>query len=713
MKCVYHLALMCVVLIASRADAQESKDFETSGFIMTGDSTLTPKLDESTNARIYTTKLTRYKTGGPVSDDATKVFIELSQTVLPMPAGDESLTALATAVLTDAKADVLRSGLMTEIGEITECKRIISGIERTGQQFDMIIRSGNDKAIDDTDIAGRIECYSFVTPENKGVMVTLKLRTMDDDQSAADEKLAAEMLGSLVVIPIDQHTPYVYWLAGYPISLPVGSQLSDLAQANEQIITGAINMYDLNGNFQLAMIPENYSLSDTISDLKSNYRKGLYEQENQGNLSIVWSGTSMFPIGNQAAARQDFQVIPLILKDGRHMYSQQHILVDGQYIFAITLNGAVAGAENIHNYAKAFYAKSSSDFGRQLPQFSTHYAPGFELKLSPAYHIWRNSQDGRLESILISPFYATDSDALLDKAIERQPYTQIQFFEADSDISLEQTHRAVCQQVRDQHQDRKQFPDTEPFDKEAMERSVNLPDGTKLDAIWNYLTPKDNNYNDFDPSSEYNNINVISMMIPVDDGHTMAVVSSISNELMHADALATTAQIIDWLEPTPTVGNVELSFGTLKINPWVVKAYSNSDTWDNSHTTRVTMGTDLVIIKTMQIEQDDRSHSAQNLAKIFLKAAFIRSAYEIEYGLYPTDSSKLEKISIAEHNGLMIEAMLTVPEEEGLWQRRMDSNLRVYGFRHGDQYTTITMSQESDFDSDRFDIYAEMFVPRD
>ncbi|MBL4697350.1 MAG: hypothetical protein JKX70_00805 [Phycisphaerales bacterium] len=713
MKYVNRLALMCVVLIASSANAQESKDFETSGFVMTGDSTLTPKLDESSNAKMYTTKLTRYTIEGPVSDDVTKAFIELSQTVMPMPAGDESLAALKATVLTGAQADVLRSGLITEIGEITQCVRIISGIERTGQQFDMIIRSGDDEAIDDADITGRIECYSFVTPENKGVMVTLKLRSMDDDESRYDELLATELLESLVVIPIDQHTPYVYWLAGYPLSLPIGSQLTDLTRANEQIITGNISMYDLNGNIQLAMIPENYSLSDTISDLKSNYRAGLIEQQKQGNLSIVWIGNSMFPAGNQSAARNDFQVAPLILKDGGHLYSQQHVIVDGPYIFAITLNGTVAGTQNLHNYAKAFYAKSTSDFGRRIPHFTTYYAPGFDLKLPTGYRNFTTYRDGLLHSMLISSSYSADSKELLDNAIERKAYTQIQFFLADSGMNLESAHRAVCQQVRDQHQDREQFPDDELFDTESMERTIEMPDGTQMGAIWNYFVPKDNENNDFELGLEYENINVTSVMIPVDNGHTMAVVSSISNELMHVDALATTAQIIDWLEPTTTIGDIEQGFGILKINPWVVKAYSSSETWENSHTTQMTIGKDLVVIKTMQIEQDDRSRSAQNLAKIFLKPAYRGSVYEDEYGLYPTDSSELAKISIAGHEGKMFEAMLTVPEEKALWARRVDSNLRVYGFRHGDQYTTITMSQESDIDSDRFDKYAEMFVPRD
>ena len=672
-----------------------------------------PVINEHSNGVLYSVSYTRKNTDNTVlEDDQVLPFVQIRQTVIKI--GDDKLK-LETLIL-NAESDAYKMALQTHMAVVdtpwVDCTRMIQGVERTGKSLDATLIQSNPETGKPA-IGGRIEVYGFTDDNGKGIAIMLKVRTEDDTQSRMDEVLAESLLDSLVVIPIDQYTPYIYELAGYPISMPVGSSLSNLSQESEHVISGDIGMYELNGQFQLVMVPENYSVSDTAKDIEKRFYASMAEQETLGNLTTIWNSQSMFPVGTGAAAQNIFPVNIFKIKDGSYLYNQQHVMVDGQYIITVTLNSPASGTKNLHNYAKAFYAKSKADFSWKTPQFSTQYAPGFELKLPSGYRNWRTNRDGLLHSMLISPFYSADSEELLDNAIEHKPYTQITFFRADAGMNLESAHRAVCQQVRDQHQDREQFPDDEPFDEEAMERSIDLPDGTKMDAIWNYFMPKDNNHNDVELGLQYENINVTSVMIPVDDGHTMAVVSSISNELMHVDALATTAHIIDWLEPTQTVGDVELSFGTLTYNPWIVKAYSSSDTFDKSHSTRMTVGSDLIIIKTMQIEQDDLSRSTQNLAKIFLKSAFRRSAYENEYGLYPSDSSKLEKISIAGHKGKMIEEMLTIPKEATTWQRRADSNLRVYGFRHGDQYTTITMSQESDFDSDRFDIYAGMFVPGD
>jgi|GEM_PF-3509000 len=730
MRLIHIGIALCALLFAPSADAygheraerDETQHIETTAFVTPKPAGFSPKIVENSNASVYSMSYARTGSDGVVSGHDTALpMVQFYQTVLALPKPSETPEAgaqspseqLLGSLVRDAKTLLVRAGLMGEIkdDDLSPCTRVIAGVERTGTSFSGVLAKGTQESSDAT--TGLIECYTWRTSDDKIVGVTLKRTTDAGEQSTKDEQLASQLLETLQILPIDQHTPYVYTLAGYPLSLPVGSQLSNLKQANEHTISAQIAMYGVTGNMNLMLIPDGYSVFDTASELKSNHEKELKKQRDQGKISILWESFSMFPVGPDASGKARPKVTLVKFLDGSAVYNQHHVLVDDRYIVEYSFNCAPTEVENLHGYAQALYAKAQLDFGFDVQKRRIYSAPGYEVHLPYEYQYQSNYSDGRLESMVIHSAEIVLPKLFPVSALRHKPSTQIRFYPSDAGVTLEDAHREICQQIREHSRERTLYPDEEPYDQALTELQLSLPDGSSANAVSSMFLAKNNANSGYRTGTEYENTRITSILVPAQDGHTMAVVSCIANVLMHPDALAASLQIAQWTQPIEHPGKVEFEFANLEFDPWAVEMVQYPLYSDGSDTNRFTIGTDTVTIDHETIPEESLGLSDLELTELFIRPAYNRISHADEASHYPKAPEELTKATLAGHDALYFEHQLYAPLLLDGRTRTKSVYFRIYGVRHGDRYMVVTMRQDDNFYAHRFEKYHTMFTPKD
>ncbi len=730
MRLIYAGIALCALLLTPSADAygheriepEDSQHIETTAFVTTKPAGFSPKIVENSNASVYSMNYTRTGSDGVVSGHDTALpMVHFYQTVLALPKPSETpedgaqspSEQLLGSLVRDAKTLLVRAGLMGEIkdDDLNLCTRVIAGVERTGTSFPTVLAKGTQENSDAT--TGVIECYTWRTSDDKIVGVTLKRTTDAGEQSTKDEQLASQLLETLQILPIDQHTPYVYTLAGYPLSLPVGSQLSNLNQATEHAITAQIAMYGVTGNMKLMLIPDGYSVFDTASELKSNHEKELEKQRDQGKISILWDSVSMFPVGPEAGGKAQFNVSLVKFLDGSTIYNQHHVLVDDRHIIEYSFNCAPTEVENLHGYAQALYDKARPDFGFDVHERRIYSAPGYELRMPAGYQHQSNYSDGRLESMVIHGAEIVLPKLFPVSALRRKPSTQIRFYPSDAGVTLEDAHREICQQIREHSRERTLYPVEEPYDQALTELQLTLPGGSSANAVSSMFLAKNNANSGYRTGTEYENTRITSILVPAKDGYTMAVVSSVANVLMHPDALAASLQIAQWTKPIEHPSKVELEFANLEFDPWTIEMVQYPTHSDGSDTKRFTFGTDTVTIAHETIPEESLGLSDLELTELFIQPAYNWISHADEAKHYPKDPEVLTKATLAGHNALYFEHQLYAPLLYDGRTRTKSVYFRIYGVRHGDRYMVVTMRQDDNFYAHRFEKYHTMFTPKD
>lgn len=734
MRLIHIGIALCALLFAPSADAygheriepEDSQQIETTAFVTIKPSEFSPKVVENSNASVYSMSYARTGSDGAVSGHDTALpMVHFYQTVLAQPTpsetpeeGEQSPSEqLLGSLVRDAKTLLVRAGLMGEIkdDDLSPCTRVIAGVERTGTSFPGVLARGAQDSSDTTSevTTGVIECYTWRTPDDKVAGVSIKRTTDAGEQSTQDELLASQLLETLQVLPIDQHTPYIYTLAQYPLSLPVGSKLSNLKQANEHTITAEIGLYGVTGNMKLMLIPDNYSVFDTASEIKSNHEKELKKQRDQGKMSILWDSVSMFPAGPEAGGKAQSNVTLVKFLDGSAIYNQHHVLVDDRYIIEYSFNCAPTEVENLHGYAQALYAKARPDFGFDVDKRRIYSAPGYEVRMPDEYQHQSNYSDGRLESMVIHGAEIVLPKLFPVSALRHKPSTQIRFYPSDAGVTIEDAHREICQQIREHSRSRTLYPDEEPYDQALTELQLTLPSGSSANAVSSMFLAKNNANSGYRTGTEYENTRITSILVPAHDGHTMAVVSCIANVLMHQDALAASLQIAQWTKPIEHQGKIELEFANLEFDPWTIEMVQYPLHGDGSDTKRFTIGTDTVTIKHETIPEESLGLSDLELTELFIRPAFDWISHADEADHYPKDPEELTKATLVGHDALYFEHQLYSPLLPDGRTRTKSVYFRIYGVRHGDRYMVVTMRQDDNFNAHRFEKYHTMFTPKD
>jgi len=720
MRLVRAIVVCVLAMIVNQSFSQDIKtetseiplhEIQVAGFSTSVHSDIKPQIVESSNGSVYAMLYRRKNVDWSVfADDTSIPFLQLRQLVLQIPEDSESTVAeMQTSLVADAKRSAQQAGFADEAVETSDCVRVIGGVQRSGVSF--LITLPNENDANEAGYKGIIECYAFANLGNRGVGVIVKRRINEDEQSVIDENLSDELLDNLVVEQMDIYTPYIAMIAEYPVSLPVGSSISDLQKVSEYAITGTINLYNATAVLQLGMVPSSYSVYTTASELETAHHADVELQVGQGNIDVEWKSTSYIPVGQDSKGIAESNVYMLSLKDGRQIYNVRHSIIDEPYIMTITMNAAPEFAEMAHKYSEAFYAKTQADMSPTSSSLNTFHAPGYEIKAPSGYYSRTLHHNDKLDSMTISLASALNAENILDSGLEHKPYTQIKLYPSVRSMSIQSSHRAVCQQVREQHRDLIKFKEAEIFGDDGSEIRIKMQNGLEVVALTNTFLPKDNDQNAISLALNHEEMSVTSFMIPVDDEHTIAVISCVSNSLMHPDAMSVTKQIAEWIEPTTEHSRIFKSFGSIEYDKWIGDAYTFDSTYDDTVNTKMTFGSDSVLFITEESNERFTVLSKRSLAESFIHSQWKQNVFRIEESLYPEDSEGLTEIEIAGFSGLMFEARL-MPQEE--WEEGSRSNplyIRIVGFQHGNQYTTIVMRQETEFESSRFDKYLKMILP--
>ncbi len=713
MKHRYLLALLAILCTNARsqsdtmpAEKLTPKSATGAGFQIVYDGLYEPSVSESSNSTIYGFSLRRISlASGVYAPDTVMPLARLTQTVAQLTT-ISTTENLLEATITDARTSIcqLLNDYEYTLPEPTDCTREIASISRTGKRF-QIEKEGEPIFV---------ECYAFEDEAGKGIGVILKYQAGINDATKIDESvLLDDIISDLTILPVTIFTPYVYMLAEYPLSLPIGSQLSNLKQASEHAITAQIAMYGVTGNMKLMLIPDGYSVFDTASEIKSNHENELKNQRDQGKISILWDSVSMFPVGPEAGGKAQPKVALVKFLGGSAIYNQHHVLVDDRYIIEYSFNCAPAEVENLHGYAQALYAKARPDFGFDVHKRRIYSAPGYEVHLPYEYQHQSNYSDGRLESMVIHSAEIVLPKLFPVSALRHKPSTQIRFYPSDAGVTLEDTHREICQQIREHSRERTLYPDEEPYDQALTELQLSLPGGSSANAVSSMFLAKNNANSGYRTGTEYENTRITSILVPAKDGHTMAVVSCVANVLMHPDALAASLQIAQWTKPIEHPGKVELEFANLEFDPWTIEMVQYPTHSDGSDTKRFTFGTDTVTIAHETIPEESLGLSDLELTELFIQPAYNWISHADEADHYPKDPEELTKATLAGRDALYFEHQLYAPLLYDGRTRTKSVYFRIYGVRHGNRYMVVTMRQDDNFYAHRFENYHTMFTPKD
>lgn len=713
MKHRYLLALLAILCTNARSQSDTTpvenltpKSATGAGFQIEYDGLYEPSALESSNSIIYGFTLRRNSlTSGAYAPDTVMPLARLTQTVAQLST-ISTTRELLEATITDARTSIsqLLNDYEFALPEPTDCTRKIASIARSGKRFE-IEKDGEPIFV---------ECYAFEDKSGKGIGVILKHQSAVNDTTQIDESaLLDDILSDLTILPVTIFTPYIYNLADYPLSLPIGSQLSNLKQASEHAITAQIAMYGVTGNMKLMLIPDGYSVFDTASEIKSNHEKELEKQRDLGKISILWDSVSMFPIGPEAGGKAQPKVALVKFLGGSAIYNQHHVLVDDRYIIEYSFNCAPAAVENLHGYAQALYAKARPDFGFDADKRRIYSAPGYEVRLPAGYQHQSNYSNGRLESMVIHSAEIVLPELYPFSALRHKPSTQIRFYPNDAGVTLEDAHQEICQQIREHNRDRTLYPDEEPYDQKLTELQLTLPDGSPVNTVSSMFLAKNNANSAYKTGTEYENTRITSILVPAQDGHTMAVVSCIANVLMHPDALAASMQIAQWTQPIEHPGKIELEFANLEFDPWAIEMVQYPLHGDGSQTNRFTIGADTVTIAHETIPEESLGLSDLELTELFIRPAFNWISHADETDHYPKDPEELTKSTLAGHDALYFEHQLYAPLLHDGRTRTKSVYFRIYGVRHGDRYMVVTMRQDDNFYAERFEKYHTMFTPKD
>ena len=644
-----------------------------------------------------------------VSD--TTPFIRFSQSILPL-SQIGTAEQLQAAVLADAWGMVSAIEGNTELGEPMPCTREILGQQRTGQRIAVVL--SHDTEQDPEPLRGHIEVYAF-EHDSKGLVVTLKGAESNVTAKADDAAHAAVMLERFTPKRIDRDTPYIYKPGGMPVRIPVGSRVVSAGQPDENSVNAVIRFDGGELSVFIARVPEGYGRDWIFQDLSTDYvsqMKSQVEQSN-GQASILWLSDTAIP--GPAGSRRPAEASTMLIETPNGpIYSLFYKDMVGDIIVTGTFNMDASDPERAHTLARIF---ADGFQGGGPVSLKSYNLTEHTITLSDDYWLTPLHDDnGEIDLMVINLSGNSNPDRVLQNSHNHRSVTVLQTLDPNDTRDLETLNAELLERIVLLGRESPE-PDQPggAAPSEASELEIRSAGGSLVRYLGRSATALPAASTEAAPaSSPENTIFVHSRLLQHAPSGTRMHIASVSNPFMLKDSLAITEQIATELVPKERPGAHEFDFGILHYNSQRAFLASSQDGYMNEdERTWFMLDGDRIEITTSRPEERFEVLSARLLADSFIKLKWRSIALDEEQAVYPDDSHGLAEVNIAGHRALMFQAHLSGQDEQPTSRRSGSVRVRIYGFTHGDRYTTVAISQYNDFDDARLDKVAGMFQPKD
>ncbi len=642
---------------------------------------------EISNGVLYTLDVRRESTSDPHRFSDTVPLLRLSQTIRPL-AGLGTVDDLQQAVLADAYG-LLDKTLNPAPEPPQELTREIMGQVRAGQAFPATF--GLDA---DASIAGMVECYAF-EHEGSGIAVILKHTDTVARAKADDEAHLDNILRNLVIKQVSPTTPYVYTIAGVPLSLPLGSRVENIQQHNDGSIHADIQLEGGTLTLFMAQIPQG-SQVNASRELNDNYATQVREavEQSKGEVEINWSSRTALPPG---PGKSDPFIVPVYHIDAPagSLYSAFCSSVTDSLAITGTFTLEGSKPELAHAYIRPF-TQQLPGRNQVLRQAEEYLAfPGHSLTLPGMFNVGETllRDDGEIEAVVLNIVGPVRAESVIDSADQHRSYTLISTIRDDEHADLPTLHARLCQRLG-----------------RAAEGEQGPGETSQVVADDDTLRPyQQSKFTPASPDDRASQIVVSSCLLPSDSSGVRLMATSVSNAMMVSDELAMTQWLISKITPNNQIGQHRLDFATIEYDDRRTPLTTKRAATDDHQHTQFRVGDEWIDVYTFDRDPRNEVLSRGLLAERHFTPIWARLAFADEAELYPADADVFVTASVADQKALMYHAHLPGRDIDTTRQRAKSCRVRLYGIQHGQQFSVIRMIQSDNFDDARFDEIIGMF----
>ncbi len=661
----------------------------TAGFLLTYEDSFHSKATETSNASIYGLTIQRVNVDGSLHpDDAQIPALRLTQTVGQLSTMGNA-QQLLDATVTDAKGMIEQAGIVVDMTAVSTSERTILGAAMTGVRIPFTVGEGEDA------VESALDCFGFEHSSGKGVGMILKVGTTGE----------TGMLEHLKVLAVDADSVYTCLIAGYPVGLPVMSRVESIRQVSEYGVEAGVTMQHAGLTLQIARVPDEYNIDDTLFEQAQGYEKMVSEQDEAGALHLQWSSTAYVPQGNSGTGLIEAPVYA-IEAEGQALISSMYSAADDRILIMANYTATTENVSAVPGYARALFSKMGTDTS---PQIRDQHMPGFVMDIPVGYRVWELPTDGVFDTYLIAPHMMGDANAVLDGAVQRKPFTRLKFLQAGHPETLESVHKALCLELMNRHSEAGEEP--ESFGGAIAGETVTLEDGRVVESVSSGFVPLTNPTTRAKAGNGYHDLIVQSYLLPSKNGESDCIVSTVSNKWLFAGADMLSREMLGWISRDDDVETIPLPFGVLEYEPLEGVAYTWYSDWFGNTSgelgTILEIGNDRIQIKTNLENDDVQVLSRRRLADRYIREQWVYQSNDHEEHLYPENSDGLADCAIAGFPGSMFETVLRPPAEWEAGMRAEPKFVRIYGLSHGNRYSTIVITQRNDIDPARADRWIE------
>ncbi len=652
---------------------------------------------EISNGVLYTLDVRREIQSDPNRFSDGVPLLRLTQTIRPL-AELGTVDDLQQAVLSDAYG-LIDKTLNPSPEPPQVLTREIMGQVRAGQAFRATFGLDADAA--DASIAGMVECYAF-EHEGSGIAVILKHTDTVAQTKAEDEEHLDSILGNLAIKPVTLLTPYTYTIAGVPVSLPLGSRVTETQQISESAIRANVQL----GTGSLALFLARIAPGTADAALGELLRQHVEQievavRESTGDYKVIWDSRTALPPG-PGKSQPLLATAYLVDTPTGPVYS----LFCGNAMNEIAITGTFTlspeSPELAHKYLQIFTDGFLSE--NNAMQYGSDFLafPGHEITLPGDFHVGQTirNDEGEIEAVLVNLIGPVIAENVLNSAGSHRSFTMISTIKPGDEAALETLHARVCERLSLAALD-KPLPDDAPAPDLGEAFRVFADGPGSREYLRNTFIPV--SVNKLDP------IIVSSSLLPEDSSGVRLMMTSVSNTMMVDDEMAMTEWLITQIKPRTNSGRFTLDFGVLVYDHLRVPLTVKSFDVENYVFTEFQVGGEWVEVYTYGSDPRNEVLSSRVLAGRYLKLIWRNATFQDEHDLYPKDSENLIETSVGRHNAVMFQAHLPGKDSDPTRSRSTDARIRCYGIAHGDKYSVIKMRQYENFDDARFDRIIKMF----
>lgn len=603
-------------------------EFSTAGFDFDLELPFEPVIRESNNKSIYAVTIQRRAADGlAFGTDGLMAYIRLTQTIDPI---DEIGTL---ADLDQATVDSTIRSIRSAFGDdnrlaTSECSMEILGELRAGKRIDVgLLENGTSVYA---------ECYTFTNEGGNGVTLTIKYLDPIGDEIPNDVLVADQFLASLVTKPLTPETHYTFSMAGYPIRIPLRSQIQQGKRINEFVVDATIAYQYGSLRVQTILLPKDADDAAAIRAQYDGFAGALNQQARGGQIELLWSNPVSIPAGSDADAVITGMSYG-VRRGGEDFVSNFFVARDDRTLLVANFSGSNAFRPNIAGYAEQFYARPLTT--ASSPEGSD-YLGEFTLSRPRGLNLIRTAGG----SFVYAAQYAASSsgDSVLAEAA-RAGYSVIRQLEGDN---TELSGLLAGS-----------FPPGSTLAAEIetdasgrMTMTAELPDN----------------------SGESLALSATGWTAPAQDDLPAIFYASVSASVVHDEQLMVTETLSGRVSPNEKSGSINLNFGTLQYNPSHAFVERSNPRGVQDDLKLTTAAGDSARIHIESIDESDRQLEGEDLAKAYLLPRWKTQSASDDLG------GSMAAGTVAGHPALLMDSTMS----NGSYQR-------VMGFRFEDAYVSV------------------------